>query len=525
MAGPSIALGYWGHPEESARTFGARLPGTGEGPFLRTGDLGFLSGGELFVTGRLKDLVVLRGRNHYPQDLEWTVERSHPAIRAGCTAAFAYEEGGGERLGIVAEVEPGDIDVDAVFAAVRGAIAEEHEALVGWLALIAPRTIPKTSSGKIQRSATRERLLAGRLSLLGERRAAAAAADPDGARRGDLPADGGPVSGARSERYLRRSGRALVAPRGPVEERIAGIFRQALRVDAVGATDPFSELGGDSILGGEVVSRIEAAFGVDVGLGAAFASFTVEALARRVEDQLAAPGRANGAAPARVAGGAVLLEDDRFTYKRLEAADVDGAVAVLVEAFPREPMGRASGIGPEDFAPFARFFCEKAAVEGLSLVVVDRRTGAVVACGLCEDYAEALAGDPPPMSPKMDAIGAVLGALDEAYTGGRTIDPGAILHLNLAAVRRDHEARLLAPRLVELGLDLGKARGFRRAVGHIAAAALQDLFVRRYGFQEVARVDYATFVHRGERVFASIESPAGTRMLERGLDDWRSPDP
>ncbi|HEV7787209.1 MAG TPA: fatty acyl-AMP ligase, partial [Thermoanaerobaculia bacterium] len=99
VAGPSVADGYWNRPEETARTFGARLAETGEGPFLRTGDLGLLgSDGELFVTGRLKDLIVVRGRNLYPHDLERTAEESHPALRSGGAAAFSVEADGEERL-------------------------------------------------------------------------------------------------------------------------------------------------------------------------------------------------------------------------------------------------------------------------------------------------------------------------------------------------------------------------------------------------------------------------------------------
>ena len=95
VAGPSVAQGYWGRPEETAATFGARLAGDAEGtPFLRTGDLGFFLDGELYVSGRLKDLIILRGRNHYPQDIELTVERSHPALRPGCGAAFSVDRDG-----------------------------------------------------------------------------------------------------------------------------------------------------------------------------------------------------------------------------------------------------------------------------------------------------------------------------------------------------------------------------------------------------------------------------------------------
>src|SRR4029079_5823951 len=125
----SVAAGYWERPEETAETFGAHLDvaGVGEGPYLRTGDLGFLAGGELFLTGRSKDLIVLRGRNHYPQDLELTVERSHPDLRPGAGAAFAVEEGGGERLVVVQEVARHPRSGSEEIAhAVRRAVAEEH---------------------------------------------------------------------------------------------------------------------------------------------------------------------------------------------------------------------------------------------------------------------------------------------------------------------------------------------------------------------------------------------------------------
>jgi acyl-CoA synthetase (AMP-forming)/AMP-acid ligase II len=106
VSSKSVALGYWNRPDETAHTFGAHLSDTGEGPFLRTGDLGFINDGELFITGRLKDLIIIRGRNHYPQDIELSVERSHAALRPAGGAAFSIEAEGEERLVIVHEVQP-----------------------------------------------------------------------------------------------------------------------------------------------------------------------------------------------------------------------------------------------------------------------------------------------------------------------------------------------------------------------------------------------------------------------------------
>ena len=129
IAGPSVAQGYWNRPDETEETFRARFADTGRGPFLRTGDLGFIHTGQLFVTGRLKDLIIIRGLNHYPQDIERTAERSHEALRAGCGAAFAVEVENEERLVVVQEIERSYIrklDAETVIGAIRQSITREH---------------------------------------------------------------------------------------------------------------------------------------------------------------------------------------------------------------------------------------------------------------------------------------------------------------------------------------------------------------------------------------------------------------
>ena len=168
VAGPSVARGYWRKPEETMQTFGARLA-SGEGPFLRTGDLGFFDCGHLFVTGRSKDLIIIRGSNHYPQDLEHTVERSHRALRPASGAAFSIDTGGVERLIVVQEVsDPASVPGEGVVAAIRRALTEYHEVHPDAIVLIEPRSIPRTSSGKIQRFACREAFLANTLDVVHE---------------------------------------------------------------------------------------------------------------------------------------------------------------------------------------------------------------------------------------------------------------------------------------------------------------------------------------------------------------------
>ena len=163
VRGPSVAGGYWGRPELTEEVFQARLAGSGDGPFLRTGDLGFLRDGELYVTGRIKDLIILRGRNLYPQDVEATAERSHPDLRPACGAAFSVEAADEERLVVVHEVSRRAADPGAVCEAIRQAVAQEHEARVDDVVLVREATIPKTSSGKIRRRACRDAYLAGEL--------------------------------------------------------------------------------------------------------------------------------------------------------------------------------------------------------------------------------------------------------------------------------------------------------------------------------------------------------------------------
>ncbi|HEX9895814.1 MAG TPA: AMP-binding protein, partial [Gemmatimonadales bacterium] len=160
VSGPSVAQGYWQRTDETEQTFCAYLQDTGEGPFLRTGDLGFTHHGELFVTGRLKDLMIVHGCNHYPQDIEATAAKSHPGVRAGWGAAFTVEEGSGQKLVIILELERRQrAEAARVIEAIRRDVAREHELVVDSIALVRAGSIPKTSSGKIQRYACRDAFL------------------------------------------------------------------------------------------------------------------------------------------------------------------------------------------------------------------------------------------------------------------------------------------------------------------------------------------------------------------------------
>ena len=166
VTGPGVARGYWNRAEETAATFAAHLT-DGRGPFLRTGDLGFLHDGQLFPTGRLKDLMIFGGRNVYPQDVERTVTACHPSLKDNAGAGFSVERDGQELLVVIQEViRPAKLDLDALAATVRRAILEEFQVPLYALALIKAGTLPKTSSGKVQRRDTRRKFLDGQLDVV-----------------------------------------------------------------------------------------------------------------------------------------------------------------------------------------------------------------------------------------------------------------------------------------------------------------------------------------------------------------------
>lgn len=171
VSGSIVTAGYWNKKQETLNTFKAKIRGDSGPGYFRTGDLGFFNQGELYITGRSKDLIILQGRNYYPQDIEFAAEASHPALRKNASAAFSIDVNEEEKLIIVAEVERSairDLDVEAVCDAIRQKVAEEIEQEVYGIQLLRTASILKTSSGKIQRKACREGFLNRSLQVVGE---------------------------------------------------------------------------------------------------------------------------------------------------------------------------------------------------------------------------------------------------------------------------------------------------------------------------------------------------------------------
>ena len=168
VTGPSVAQGYWNNVEQTLQKFEQRIDGSDDGSYLRTGDLGFQSHGQLFVTGRSKDVIIIRGRNLYPQDIELTIGGCHPAVNGDSCAAFSVEQDSREHLVVVQEIERQhrNADLNEVIAAIRQATLEEHDISPHQVLLLRSGKLPKTSSGKIQRALCRDQFIAGELEVL-----------------------------------------------------------------------------------------------------------------------------------------------------------------------------------------------------------------------------------------------------------------------------------------------------------------------------------------------------------------------
>lgn len=283
VAGTSVGHGYWNRPVETAESFGARLAGA-DAAYLRTGDLGFLHGGELYVAGRRKDVIIVRGRNVYPQDLEYTAESSHPALRPGCAAAVdlrdpASPDDEGERIAFVHEVRPNwNGDLAEAAAALHRAIATEHGLAICAVTLIPAGQIPKTSSGKIRRAETRSMLRAGEFDVLFESRTPVL--DPAAhRRRHDPPRPDGVVTAEQIEAWLVD----LVASRSGMDP------------ENVDSAAPFAALGLRSVDAVDMMARLGEWIGAPVPALLAWDHPTIGALARHLATNVAADDRESAA--------------------------------------------------------------------------------------------------------------------------------------------------------------------------------------------------------------------------------------
>ncbi len=261
--GPSIAHGYWRNPQASAKTFIQHAGRT----WLRTGDLGFIRDGEVYITGRLKDLLIVRGHNLYPQDIEQTIEREVEVVRKGRVAAFAVNDQGLEGIGIAAEISRSVQKIlppEALIKAIRQAVAEACQQAPSVVVLLNPGALPKTSSGKVQRAACAIRHADGSLDSYAQ-----------------FPGQPGQASEVALESDLQRQ--------------IAAIWCEQLQLAHVAGDDHFFLLGGNSITATQVVARLRESLGLELSLRLLFEAPTLAAFATAVAQLQQDGGVAQGA--------------------------------------------------------------------------------------------------------------------------------------------------------------------------------------------------------------------------------------
>ncbi|MDM0116495.1 type I polyketide synthase [Variovorax sp. J22R133] len=288
---PSVGAGYYNDPVATAAAFGARLAGETETGYLRTGDLGALVDGELYVTGRAKDMLIIHGRNLYPQDLEECVQDAVPELRRGAGAAFATLVDDAERLVLVQEIgraQRRSMDTGAVLRRMVGAIADDIGLTPHRVVLVEPATIEMTSSGKISRALTRRAYLEGTLRTVAVwTENGCPTATPDQAGTTENPC----VSIADSEpAFLRRH----------FEQEIAQAAAAMLNIEAarVPRHAPWTEMGFDSIRAPQLASLIERKTGLKVETTAFWECANVEALALYLAEMKAAAGAQTPQPPA-----------------------------------------------------------------------------------------------------------------------------------------------------------------------------------------------------------------------------------
>jgi 8-amino-7-oxononanoate synthase/acyl carrier protein len=316
----SVAQGYWNNAEATQATFHARLAGGGGKQYLRTGDLGFMHGGELFVTGRIKDLIIVRGLNRYPQDIEMTVERASSRIQPQAVGAFAVDLAGRERLIIVAEVErTRRDDWSDVIADVRKAVAAEHELPPDAVVLVRFGSIPKTSSGKIQRHACREEFLAGTLQIMDEWRAWEAGEEQI------PPAEAPPHAAPAAETETAKAGFVSPTISQIVMDHVRAIAKERAKSLNL-ETNIVTDLGLDSLERLQIANSLEETFGGRFPEDVLAEIETVREVATAIQTYIGAEPRVqrHAAAPATpwAAGGEIPAECTDFAqfpeYKRLK---------------------------------------------------------------------------------------------------------------------------------------------------------------------------------------------------------------
>ncbi|MGK6316657.1 condensation domain-containing protein, partial [Neorhizobium sp. DT-125] len=367
LSGPSVAKGYWENRRATRETF---VESADHGLCLRTGDLGFLVDGHLYVSGRLKDLIIIRGQNYYPQDIERAVGDPVDALRKGRISAFPIIAGGQETIGIAAEVSPAKFERlggDVILDQIRAAVASSHGEAPGLMLLLRPGDLPRTSSGKLRRSACLPEWLSGSISPLAYHHV-----------------NEGKVSGRPP----------YAAPVDEYERSIASAWEEILGIASIGRDDDFISLGGQSILAARLTARLAEIFGLSLSPAIAFSAPTVieqaalvRSMKRRTDPLPNSPRKGQPIPLTHEQSGLWFfwkLEPDSAAYNVVRTLQIDGAIneQVMLDSLKiilKRHEALTARFSETDGIPYQEFATEPAfdwASDDLSALASDRRRDA-----------------------------------------------------------------------------------------------------------------------------------------------------
>ena len=484
IRGATVVEAYVGPEAAQAGRFLARDGGR----WLRTGDLGAQLGDELYLTGRRHDLIIVRGENFFPDDIEQAVRGAcaRPGF-AGAAALGVPAEGTDSLLLVIeADGEPAQWRSDA--QAAREAVARQLGVRASRVAFVAPGRMPRTPIGKLRRADTRALWLAGELPVVAE-----------------FADDAAPVAAA--------GPLAADAPREALARELAALWCRKLQCDAVPVDRSFFELGGDSLLAVETLRAINARYGVDFALSETVRDFTIARLVQRLLEP-----RTPGPAERRSCGLADGASQDGLVLRPLQASDVDAVTDLLIDACLRVPLYAAVWHDRGAVRVRMRALAERAAQEGLSQVVAEEATRAIVAANLsgARDARLAVPGSEGDAVPEDALVALELDLTRRLLATGCELEAPVLL-LDWLAVDRRHEGRNLGPRLLEANLRAAEAKGFVTAVSHPSSLVTQHMLGREYGFVCAARQVSREFEFEGRRPFESLPPSESMCLMVRSL--------
>lgn len=490
VSGPSVAMGYWNRQEETTYTFRAHLADTDDGPFLRTGDLGFFQDGELFVTGRRKDLIIIRGANHYPQDIEWSAENAHPRLRQDACAAFSLEAEGRERLVVAQEVDRRkQEDYDPIIAAIRKQVAAEHDVVVEGVVLLPAGSIPKTSSGKIQRQACRQGVIDRSLQVVAqwfswEDRRAVTSPSTNGKKR-EIVADRGPrqPAGETSSQVLEKE--EAGKQRSPADSTTQIVLEHVRRVARDRAASmtldtSIAELGLDSLERMEIVASLEETYQGRFPEHVLAEMHTCREVIDAVNDYLAADGRPKDVRRVHAEITPELYQIDKFPeiVRLRQTSDELSAVGIINPFFTvhEAVTGDRTLIGGREYINFSSY--NYLGMSGHPLVS-DAAKAAIDRYGTSVSASRLVSGEKPIHSELERGIAEFLGTESAVvFVGGHATNESTIGHLLGPGDLIIHDA--LAHNSIVQGASLSGAR--RRPFPHNDWRSLDEILAseRKY---------------------------------------------